>query len=73
MFYDCRNLITLDLSNFDTDKFKYARSIFLNMPDTTIIKVKNQTMQDWILALPSSGDYYGRPEAWTTENVIIKG
>ena len=68
MFYGCSNLTMLDVSNFNTSNVINMNSMFFAMPDNAVVKVKDKITQDWILEL-SSDD---RPEAWTTENVIIK-
>ena len=67
MFQTCNNLISLDVSSFDTSKVTSMSSMFSNMLANALIYVKDETTQNWIL---SSGN--GHPDAWTTENVIIK-
>ncbi len=68
MFTRCSSLTILDISNFDTSNVTDTSRMFYDMQSATVVKVKDKITQDWILAL-SSDD---RPEAWTTENVIIK-
>ena len=68
MFTRCSSLTILDISNFDTSNVTNMSQMFYDMQSATVVKVKDKITQDCILAL-SSDD---RPEAWTTENVIIK-
>ena len=69
MFYFCRVLATLDISSFDTSKVGSMNdsmdSMFGYMPETAKIKVKNATVQSWVLNSTSA------PAVWTTANVII--
>ena len=73
MFYQCYKLETLDISNFDFSNVTSYNSIFYDCgtqttTGLTMVYVKNQTAQNWILNL--SDDY--RPSTWSTDNVIIK-
>ncbi len=69
MFRYCSSLTTLDLSNFDTNNVTEKYYMFGNMLDSALVRVKDKTTQDWILALQN---YYYLPSAWSTDNVIIK-
>ncbi len=68
MFSGCYNLTILDLSSFNISNVTKFEYMFNAMSKTTVVKVKDEITQDWIL----SSLYNNRPEAWTTENVIIK-
>lgn len=68
MFIGCSLLIELDISNFTFNSVTDNSHIFDHMRADAIVKVKDKSAQDWILAL-SSND---RPAEWTTENVVIK-
>ena len=68
MFAGSYNLTILDLSSFNISNVTKFEYMFNAMSKTTVVKVKDEITQDWIL----SSLYNNRPEAWTTENVIIK-
>ncbi len=68
MFVRCSGLTILDISSFDTSNVEDESYMFYLMSDNVIVKVKDKTVQDRIIALQGSK----RPAAWTTENVIIK-
>lgn len=68
MFMVCEKLLNLNISNFDISNITYVKYMFLAMPINTTIKVKDVTVQSWVLGLSSSD----RPSSWSTSNVIIK-
>lgn len=68
MFCMCRKLEYIDMSSFDIkDANSASITMFLNMPDTAIIKVKDAINQNTVL----NGDN-AHPSSWTIDNVIIK-
>ena len=73
MFSNCKALEELDISSWDFTKVTNFGAMFnlcgtsLTNGKLTTVYVKDATAQDWVL---NSGN--GRPDTWTTTNVIIK-
>ena len=83
MFYGRTNLAILDISNFSfsnlTTSSKY-KNCFTNLGTACLktdgayadgipyVYVKDATAQNWVLTYTNNG----RPNTWTTDNVIIK-
>ncbi len=71
MFNSCSSLVTLDISNFDVTKVTSKSYIFGAVPKDTIVKVKNSSVQSWVLT--NRNNYSITSQEWTTNNVVIKG
>lgn len=72
MFYANPQMQEIDLSSFDFSNVTEHTQMFdlcgKNYTTPTIIYVKDEAAQKWILDLPTTD----RPSTWSTENVIIK-
>ena len=67
MFYNCKSLNNLDLSNFNLTSVENMNGIFVLLPNTAVVKVKDEYTQNKILSLAGSN----RPSSWTTDNVVV--
>lgn len=68
MFYNCKNLNTLDISSFDFSNVTSYSNIFNSMKSNATIYVKDETARTWVLNLSSDN----RSSSWSTSNVLLK-
>ena len=67
MFCNCQALKTLDISSFDTSKVTNMGSMFIYVPASCNVKVKDSTVQSWVLDNDN-----GHNSSWSTTNVTFK-
>ena len=53
MFYGCSSLMDLSLCDFNISNLTYYGEMFTGIPSNCLIKVKSQTMKDWVLSVRS--------------------
>lgn len=67
IFHGMSSLKVLDIRKFNLANIEDGKSIFTTMPNDTIVKVRDEEVQQRILELPASD----RPSAWNINNVVI--